>query len=195
MTGTRTDASRAVAIRRAEPSDAPAAHIVVEAAYRGTGTDSAGWTTEAHLVEGARSSVHDIQELIADPEVTVLVAVRPEPGDDAAVSSAGRLVGCCYVHRPRTAGGPAEFGLFAVDPRVQSGGIGRALLDASVQAVRDDGASTLEITVLQSRPELRAWYERRGFVATGETRPFPGHDQRLRIAGLGMDVLVRALDR
>ncbi|MGP9695467.1 GNAT family N-acetyltransferase [Brachybacterium sp. AOP25-B2-12] len=183
---------RRVGIRRAVPADAQAAHTVVEAAYRGTGTDGVGWTTEAHLVEGARSSVRDIEDLIADPAVTVLVAERPDEGDDA--TDRGRLVGCCYVHRPRAGGGPAEFGLFAVDPRVQSGGIGRALLKASVDQVRADGASTLEITVLQSRPELRAWYERRGFVATGESRPFPGHDQRLRIEGLGMDVLVRRLD-
>lgn len=42
----------------------------------------------------------------------------------------------------------------------------------------------LRITVINLREELIAWYERRSFVRTGETEPFPYHDpsvgQRLR---------------
>jgi hypothetical protein len=31
----------------------------------------------------------------------------------------------------------------------------------------------MEMTVIDSRDSLIAWYERRGYVRTGETRPFP----------------------
>ena len=31
----------------------------------------------------------------------------------------------------------------------------------------------MEMTVIHRRTELIAWYERRGYAPTGETRPFP----------------------
>ena len=35
------------------------------------------------------------------------------------------------------------------------------------------GATVMEMTVIDARTDLIAWYERRGYVRTGETRPFP----------------------
>lgn len=174
----------AVTIREALPDDAPAMAVVVEAAYRGEG----GWTTEAHLVEGARSSADDVAAYIADPAHLVLVATRAdETWDGRAEAGAERVVGCCYVHRAEGER-PSEFGLFAVDPRIQGGGIGARLLDEARARLRAEGTALLMIQVLQSRPELRAWYERRGFRPTGEVLAFPGSG--LRVEGLGMDVLV-----
>ncbi len=34
-------------------------------------------------------------------------------------------------------------------------------------------ARSMEMTVIHRRTELIAWYERRGYHPTGETRPFP----------------------
>jgi hypothetical protein len=31
----------------------------------------------------------------------------------------------------------------------------------------------MTMTVIAQRPELIAWYRRRGYLPTGETRPFP----------------------
>ena len=36
----------------------------------------------------------------------------------------------------------------------------------------------MEMTVIRQRAELIAWYERRGYRLTGETRPFPIDDER-----------------
>lgn len=179
----------ALQIRDAVPGDAQGMHAVIEAAYRGEG----GWTTEGHLVDGARITLEELQAYIADPARIVLVAERPV--DEGPVEEAPRIVGCCTVHLPSDATDErhlAEFGLFAVDPRVQSGGIGRSLLEAARQRLRERGIDRLMIQVLQSRPELRAWYERRGFEATGEVLPFPATG--LKVAGLGMDVLVAPID-
>lgn len=189
------------ALRPARPADATAMVDVIEAAYRGEG----GWTTESHLVSGSRTTVAEVSELLSDPCRIVIVAQRPaveEAGDAAPGDAEPRIVGCCSVRLPATSATPAdpasgsaalpEFGLFAVDPRAQSGGIGRRLLEAAEERLRDAGFPALMIEVLQTRPELRAWYERRGFVATGEVMPFPG--QGLKVAGLAMDVLVKRLD-
>ncbi len=34
------------------------------------------------------------------------------------------------------------------------------------------------LTVIAQRPELIAWYQRRGYLPTGDTRPFPYGDDR-----------------
>ena len=38
--------------------------------------------------------------------------------------------------------------------------------------------TVIEMTVISIRPELVAWYLRRGYSATGERRPFPYGDDR-----------------
>lgn len=168
-------------VRRARVADAPAMVRIIEAAYRGTG----GWTTESHLLGGTRTSLATVEAMIADPASVLLVA---EAREDPA-----RILGCCNVHPPEEGGELTEFGLFAVDPAEQSAGVGRLLLDAAEDVVRGRGEDMLEIRVLQSRPELRAWYLRRGFVPTGEVRPYPGDASHLKVAGLGMEVMVKRL--
>ena len=44
---------------------------------------------------------------------------------------------------------------------------------AEDQAARDFGATMIEMTVIDRRPELIAYYQRRGYVLTDEKRPFP----------------------
>ena len=39
------------------------------------------------------------------------------------------------------------------------------------------GAREIELEVLAQQQLLRAWYERLGYAATGETRPFPAHPE------------------
>ena len=64
--------------------------------------------------------------------------------------------------------------LLAVDPARQAGGLGRLLIDAAEAEARSRfGATRMEMTVIRQRSELIAWYERRGYAQTGETRPFP----------------------
>lgn len=161
-----------IVIRPATPADTEGVIAVVEAAYRGEG----GWTTEAHLVGGTRTTAREVEALLADDAVELLVAEGADGGID----------GCCYT---AAQGDRAEFGLFAVAPRAQSAGLGRRLLGAQIDLSTVQGLRALEIHVLQSRPELHAWYRRQGFVATGSTIPFPGDAADLRVAGLRMEVM------
>ena len=56
------------------------------------------------------------------------------------------------------------------------------MLAAAEGYARDHwGATTLEITVLNHRPELLAWYERCGFTPTGESHAFPYGDDRFGV--------------
>ena len=52
------------------------------------------------------------------------------------------------------------------------------------------------MTVIHQRDTLIAWYVRRGYLVTGETKPFPYDDDRFGVplqADLYFDVLERAL--
>jgi hypothetical protein len=54
----------------------------------------------------------------------------------------------------------------------------------------------MEMTVIEQRPELIAYYERRGFVRTGEFRDFPYGDERFGLPlrdDLRMVVLAKRL--
>jgi hypothetical protein len=52
------------------------------------------------------------------------------------------------------------------------------LADAEQDARRRWGVTAVHMTVIAQRAELIAWYERRGYRATGETAPFPYGDAR-----------------
>lgn len=141
-------------IRAARPSDVPALLELVTSAYRGDAS-RAGWTTEADLIDGGRTDSEELTGLVPD----LLVA-----------ESEGRLVGCCVMS---ARDGVGYFGTFAVSPALQGGGVGSALLSAAEQRARELGLPAVEMTVLSVREELIAYYERRGYSRTGETRPFP----------------------
>lgn len=151
--------------RRATADDVPALHALVHGAYRG---DSArrGWTHEADLLEGSRIDLPTLEAIVADPAQVVLLAERD-----------GRLLGCVQVtDRGR---GLAYLGMLTVDPVLQGGGLGRSLIAAAEAAARDRlGARTMEMTVIVQRTELIDWYARRGYLPTGEGRPFPATDPR-----------------
>lgn len=187
-----TSQSTDLRVRPARCADVPEIVDLVQAAYRGEG----GWTTEAHLVGGARTHAEEVRGMLADDAVALLVAELDEAvGGPEPVA---RIVGCCYTRReaPDAEGlVRAELGLFAVHPTAQSRGLGRKLLAAQTELLAEDGVDVLMLQVLQSRPELHAWYERHGFVRTGIALPFPGDPDRLAVAGLGMDVMERSLRR
>jgi N-acetylglutamate synthase-like GNAT family acetyltransferase len=173
---TTAPAARPVpAIREATLDDVAEIVAVVNRAYRTQG----GWTTEEHLVAGERAGAQDVREAIEDDTHLLLVAERD-----------GALIGCCYTDRHDDG---AELGLFAVDPTVQAGGVGGALMEAQAQRRAEEGLASLDLRVLESRPELQDWYARHGFVATGEVVPFAGREEDLKVPGLRMAVMVRPL--
>lgn len=165
----------ALVVREATTADVPAVVDLVESAYRGDASRG-GWTTEADLLEGQRTDVQGITGIVQDPASVLLLAEEPagpDPQDGVA------LLGCCELRRVGT---DAYFGTFAVRPARQGRGTGRALLaHADAFAVSRFGAQALEMTVIAQRTDLIAYYERSGFVRTGERRPFPYGDPRFGV--------------
>jgi GNAT superfamily N-acetyltransferase len=177
--------TQALTFRLAGPADHAALKALVELAYRGENA-RAGWTHEADLLEGERIDADELAHILASGSPRLIVAA----------GEAGRLIGCVAVtdlgagasgvqsdiHR-------AYLGMLCVDPTRQAGGLGRRLIAQAEALARDTfGATAMEMTVIERRAELIAWYERCGYARTGEQRAFPIED-----VDLPMAVLERAL--
>jgi N-acetylglutamate synthase-like GNAT family acetyltransferase len=168
-------------VRAATAADVPALQVLIHSAYRGD-SSRAGWTHEADLLDGNRTDAEMIRADLADPANTVWVT----EDDDG-------LLGCCSV---TDRGGTAYFGTFAVRPTAQGRGVGDALLAHAEAGARAAGATVMEMTVIARRSDLIAWYLRRGYAPTGETRPFPYGDDRFgrpRVDDLAFTVLAKRL--
>ena len=155
-----------VEFRTAVDDDAPTIADLVHNAYRGE-ESAKGWTSEAHLLDGQRIAVDDVLAVIAAPDAVVLLGLD----DD------GSILACCELRRSDAELG--YFGMFAVRPGRTGAGTGRIVLaEAERFATERWGVTSMELTVIGQRAELIAWYERRGYVLTGDTRPFPYDDRR-----------------
>lgn len=69
-------------------------------------------------------------------------------------------------------------GSLTVSPELGNAGYGTKLLSAAEEYAAAHGARTIEMTVVHVRDTLIAWYQRRGYALTRETRPFPYGDTR-----------------
>lgn len=152
-------------IDQATELDADPIASLVNQAYRPEG-HGCGWTHEAALVSGQRISPAQVCALFRVGS-SVLV-MRSELG----------LLACVHIEQ---SGQTCYIGMLATLPSSQNQGLGKAMLQAAeALATQQYGANTLKMLVLSSRPELQAYYERRGYVLTERRESYPIH------AGVGV---------
>jgi ribosomal protein S18 acetylase RimI-like enzyme len=147
-------------ITKATIVDAAELTQLVNSGYRGESSKK-GWTTEAHLLDGIRIDEMEMIKYFQDPHVTILKYLDNE----------GNIIGCVYLE---VKGDRLYLGMLTVSPLSQANGIGRKLLHQAEIVAAELNCKSIYMTVIQSRKELIAWYERRGYHATGEILPF--HD-------------------
>jgi GNAT superfamily N-acetyltransferase len=155
---------------------------LVNSAYRGE-SSKRGWTTEADLLGGQRTDPETLREMIADKRNAILLLYEQDG-----------LIACVYLQRRAD---HAYLGLLTVKPELQARGLGKRLLAAAEMWARENWkVAKIEMTVIQKRHELIAWYERRGYSNTGRTEPFPYDDEKFglpKAAGLEFVVLEKTL--
>ncbi|OKK17537.1 GCN5 family acetyltransferase [Streptomyces sp. CB00455] len=172
----------ALSYRDAGAADVTELVALVESAYRGDAS-RAGWTTEADYLGGQRTDADGVRAIVESPDSLLVVVER-----------AGGIVACCQLeHR----GDHAYFGMFAVRPGLQGGGLGKEVLAEAERRARETwGAKEMRMTVVNVREELIAYYVRRGYRRTGELSPFPYGDERFGVPlrdDLAFELLVKAL--
>ncbi len=145
-------------------ADFPSVIALTNRAYR-QAAGQAAWKVE-DLVGGQRIDAALLADDLASPGARLLIW---RDGD-------GRHLG--HVRLDAGADGVWFLAMLTVDPDRQDGGLGRALLGAAEAYARDHGAVRVSMTVIHQRPELIAWYQRRGYALTGHTKSFPYGDPR-----------------
>jgi ribosomal protein S18 acetylase RimI-like enzyme len=176
------ESRQAPAFRSATDSDVPALVALIESAYRGDAS-RIGWTTEADLLEGQRTDPEGVAAVINAPGSRLMV-----------VEEDGAPVACCQLE---LRDGHAYFGMFAVSPARQGGGLGKLVLAEAERFARDEWCvGEMHMTVISAREDLIAWYVRRGYRRTGVTLPFPYGDERFGLPlrdDLCFELLVKKL--
>ena len=154
-------------ITKATLQDIPSLNILINSAYRGE-TSKKGWTTEAHLLEGKRTTEEELTEIILDSKNTFLKFTENDQiiGSVLLVEKEDQL----YV------------GMLTVSPELQNSGIGKKMLAEAENHAKSLGLSTLSMTVVSVRAELIAWYKRHGYIDTGKREPFPSSDIHINIS-------------
>jgi RimJ/RimL family protein N-acetyltransferase len=140
-----------VELRRATAEDAQAIGAVFDAAVR------AGWTYLGELAQKPMFAPEDWDELVADhaPPNVLLVAT----------DEAGQVIGYTAVHPE-----DGEMFLLFVDPAHAGRGVGRLLLSAAHDALREAGCQEAYLYTHEQNERALAVYTRAGYRPDGTIR-------------------------
>lgn len=170
----------AVFLRQAKTDDIGALKQLLNRCYRQT----EGWTNEADLVGGIRITSAELTNTITNPNHYLFVYPKTTTGERNGAET-GEMLGCIAVDMKvdADANKSAYIGMFAVHPELQGKGVGHQILQAAETfAIRHLQSSTqdsqtkiarLTMSILSHRPELLAYYQRRGYELNGNKMPFP----------------------
>ena len=164
-----------VFLRQAKADDIGALEQLLNCCYR----ETAGWTNEADLVGGIRITPEELASTIANPTHYLFVYPKTTTGERDAEET-GEILGCIAVDIKTDAdlNKKAYIGMFAVHPELQGQGVGNVILQAAETFAdrhlqSQNQPSRLTMSILSHRPELLAYYQRRGYQLNGNKIPFP----------------------
>lgn len=184
-----------VFLRQATLNDIPQVEILMNRCYR----FAEGWTNEAELVGGIRTNQDELRGVIEDDQQYFFVYPKTDTGKRDGAET-GEVLACINVTVFEDS---AYIGMFAVNPKLQGAGIGGTMLAAAETFAKRhlsnaDNADQpmMKMLVLNGRPKLLAYYERRGYQPTGNTEPFPedGNNGEPKQQGLYFLELAKVLE-
>lgn len=163
-------------IDKAGMADIPRLLEIINGCYRGE-ESKRGWTTEADLIAGEiRTDAADLTGIIAKENATILKCTH---------STAG-ILGSVYLEKK---GDRLYLGMLSVDTAWQAGGIGKRMLKAAEEYALSLGCRAIVMQVVSARTSLMEWYERHGYQATGERKPFDG-DPRFGVPMIPLEFVI-----
>nr|WP_228738658.1 GNAT family N-acetyltransferase [Acinetobacter lwoffii] len=130
--------------------------ILINTAYRTLD----GWTTEAGMIQGDRIQEKQLYDLLNLENFQLFV-----------LEIDNKLLGCIGVSLGQQV---AEIGSFAVAPAEQNSGYGKQLLDFAESHIFEIfKKKVIQMSVLNVRIELLAYYQRRGYQLTEKIEAYP----------------------
>ncbi len=140
--------------------DVPLLVALINSAYRGEASKK-GWTTEADLLKGdLRTDIPHLTELFENPQAVILKYTTTE----------NVIRGSVYLEKQERG---LYLGLLSVSPAGQGDGIGKQLMAAAELHAKKTDCLSIFMNVISVRYELIHWYEKLGYLKTGETKPLP----------------------
>ena len=176
-----TDNRAHLSFRPAEMADLPAIVQLVNSAYRGE-SGKAGWTTEADLLDGQRTDAEEITRLLNADDSMILLCQQNE-------------VIIASVHLEKHEEG-AYLGMLAVNPCLQSQGLGKRMIVESENIARQLwAAEKMLMQVITLRHDIIAFYQRMGYTKTGRIIPFPTSEKYgiQKVPGIMLEYLEKPL--
>lgn len=145
-------------LEKAGQDQAQAIADLVNLTYRG----EAGWTRETHIIQGDRTNRQEVETAMTTPGAQFFIINQPQ-----------NLASCIYIAKENDY---AYLGFFSVHPSLQGKGLGKYMLEqAEIFALRTLSVHKLVMFVVAQRPELIAFYQRRGYSRTGRIEAYPMH--------------------
>jgi N-acetylglutamate synthase-like GNAT family acetyltransferase len=163
-------------IEQATLDDVKALNALVNSAYRGESSKQ-GWTTEADFLGGIRIDEERMAELIEKPGSVIFKYLDEQ----------NKITGCVHLEKK---GDKLYLGMLTVSPVEQGRGVGKQLISRAEEKAQELKCYSIYMTVLIERTELIAWYERLGYINTGERKPFPMNDPRFGLPKKFLEFLV-----
>ncbi len=164
--------AKEVFLRPALTTDIPALTVLINRCY----LFEEGWTSESELVGGIRTNQNEIQSVIEDDNQHFFV--DSQTNSEHGTAETGELLGCINIGMEDDG---AYIGFFAVNPELQGSGVGSIMLEKAEilaqsylteQKERDKTVDKkpIKMLVLKGRDKMLAYYQRRGYVCTGNTQ-------------------------
>ncbi len=162
-------------IAKALTEDISSLNKLINSAYRGESSKQ-GWTTEANLLEGSRTTEKELLEIIQDKKNTIL-----------KFSESNEIIGCVLLVVKED---ELYLGMLTVSPELQNSGIGKKLMHQAEIYASTLGLSKIVMTVISAREELISWYKRNGYIDTGARQPFPASDVYVSVSTEPLEFMV-----
>lgn len=162
-------------ISKATIEDVSKLNGLINSAYRGASSKK-GWTTEAHLLEGLRTTEHELTETICHSKNTILKFTQNN-----------QIIGCVLLMEKEQ---ELYLGMLTVSPELQNSGVGKKLLQQAEIHALVLKLPGIVMTVIAVREELISWYKRHGYVDTGVREPFPASGVHIPITELPLEFIV-----
>jgi ribosomal protein S18 acetylase RimI-like enzyme len=162
-------------ITKATYADISQLYTLINSAYRGESSKK-GWTTEANLLQGLRTTEQELAEILVTSKNTILKFTENKV-----------IIGCVLLIEKEN---QLYLGMLTVSPELQNSGIGKKLLQQAEIFAAAKGLSKIVMTVISVRDELILWYKRNGYRDTGKREPFPEGDVHISISATPLEFIV-----
>ncbi|KAI8380628.1 acyl-CoA N-acyltransferase [Choanephora cucurbitarum] len=161
-----------------------------------------GWTSVAHIVKAYGTTVQAtkkyIKKSVAGEAIMLIAIKRDAEGNDEAIVGTLAIEDAAPSIDPKLysfSGNNDEalLGRFAINPKYQSKGLGRLLMDTAIEAMKEKAYMKCLILVFENRDILLNWYKKLGFSDTSVLIPWTMPDQFEMIQDVKFKLLVKDL--